>query len=102
MNRADELAAKAQRLADKRKAAQAGNAEQPVRPSVPAVRVKRVRRTVDLYAAQHAELDMWCTETARELGRARVTGQAVMEALVRRLLTDETLARKIRADLADG
>jgi hypothetical protein len=36
-----------------------------------------------------------------ELGAARVTGQDVLRALVARLLTDETLARTIRSDLAD-
>lgn len=63
------------------------------------VRTKPVRRTVDLSPARHAELDAWCAETARTLGLARVTGQAVISTLVGRLLTDETLARKIRADL---
>lgn len=64
-------------------------------------RVKPVRRTVDLSAAHHAALDQWCGETAQQLGRARVTGQDVLRTLVARLLTDETLARKIRQDLAD-
>ena len=58
-----------------------------------------VRRTVDLSPSHHAQLAEWCRETARQLGRARVTGQDVLRALVARVLTDETLARKIRADL---
>jgi len=65
-------------------------------------RQKPVRRTVDLSPHHHAELDAWCAETARELGKARITGQAVLSTLVKRLLTDETLARKIRQDLADS
>lgn len=32
--------------------------------------------------------------------RARVTGQDVIRALVARLLVDQTLARRIRADLS--
>ena len=60
-----------------------------------------VRRTVDLSPARHDQLDEWQRETARELGRARVTGQDVLRTLVARLLTDETLARKIRAHLRD-
>ena len=61
-----------------------------------------MRRTVDLSAARHAALTRWCQITAVQLGTARVTGQDVLSALVRRLLTDDTLAREIREDLADG
>jgi len=63
------------------------------------VRPELVRRTVDLPLVRHHALTGWCTETAAELGMRRLTGQDVMAALVGRLLTDETLARKIRADL---
>lgn len=49
----------------------------------------------------HAKLTAFCSEAAVALGAARITGQDVLRALVARLLTDETLARKIRADLAD-
>jgi len=73
----------------------ASSAEVPHRP-----RANPVRRTVDLPPHQHAQLSTWCAETAQELGRSRVTGQEVLRALVARLLTDETLARKIRQDLA--
>lgn len=62
---------------------------------------KLVRRGVDLSPTHHAALTEWCNETAVQLGTARVTGQDVLRALVRRLLTDETLTREIRADLSD-
>lgn len=62
-------------------------------------RTKKVRKTVDLYPPHNRALLTWCNETADMLGEARITSQDVLEALVRRLLTDETLARKIRADL---
>jgi hypothetical protein len=64
-------------------------------------RAKLVRRSVDLSPTHHAKLTEWCNETAVQLDTARVTGRDVLRALVRRLLTDETLAREIRADLAD-
>lgn len=64
-------------------------------------RSRPVRRTVDLSPTHHRKLADWCSETAVELGVARVTGQDVLRSLVARLLTDETLARKIRADLAE-
>lgn len=64
-------------------------------------RSRPVRRSLDLSPTHHARLTEWCTEAAIELGAARITGQDVLRALVARLLTDETLARKIRADLAD-
>lgn len=62
----------------------------------------KVRRTVDLSRQRHLALAQWCTETASELGCAKVTSQDVLSALVARLLTDETLARKIRADLQEA
>lgn len=68
----------------------------------PTARVKPVRHTVDLAPARHRALDVWRAETAAELGVVRVTSQRVLAALVARLLTDETLARKIRADLNSG
>lgn len=96
MSRTDDLRAKAQRTAARRAAPE----EQP-RPAVPQVKAKPVRKTVDLPPQRYAALTTWCAETAGELGVTRVTGQAVISALVGRLLTDETLARKLRADLAD-
>lgn len=64
-----------------------------------AVQVKPVRSTVDLSPVQHAGLKAWCGETAVEIGTSRVTTQDVMRVLVARLLTDDDLAEKIRADL---
>jgi hypothetical protein len=59
-------------------------------------RVRDVRRTVDLSPVEHRELAVWCAEAAAELGRARVTGQDVLRALVVELLSDDALARRIR------
>ena len=63
-------------------------------------RTKPVPRSVDLSPAYHIKLTQWCAETADAIGTARVTGQDVIRALVARLLMDEGLARKIRADLS--
>lgn len=71
----------------------------PVRLTT-AVRTKPVRRSVDLSPAYHAELTEWCAQTADEIGATRVTGQDVIRALVARLLMDENLSRRIRADLS--
>lgn len=60
---------------------------------------KKIRRTVDLSPEHHAELDMWCSETARQQGRSRVTSQEVLRALVAELLTNESHARRIRRRL---
>jgi hypothetical protein len=73
---------------------------QPVLPGAPAdrpPRVKDVRRTVDLSPTEHRQLAVWLNEAAAELGRARVTGQDVLRALVVELLTNEELSRRIRS-----
>jgi hypothetical protein len=61
--------------------------------------VRDVRRTVDLSPIEHRQLAVWCAEAAAELGRARVTGQDVLRALVVELLADDALARRIREGL---
>ncbi len=63
-------------------------------------RTKPVRRSVDLSPTYHVRLTQWCAETADLIGAPRVTGQDVIRALVARLLMDEALARRIRADLS--
>jgi hypothetical protein len=72
---------------------------QPVLPGAPAdrpPRVRDVRRTVDLSPTEHRQLAVWLNEAAAELGRARVTGQDVLRALVVELLTNDELSRRIR------
>jgi hypothetical protein len=58
-----------------------------------------VRLTVDITPGQHAALQQWCLDAAPGVGRPRVPAQAVMRALLGRLLTDERLSRQITADL---
>lgn len=102
MSRAEQIRAQEARRQERREAA--ADPEQSRAASAtraPAVRAKPVRKTVDLPPARYAALSAWCSETAVQIGAARVTGQQVLNALVARLLTDETLARKIRTDIAD-
>lgn len=94
MSKADELRAKRDAITRQRETSDN-------RPSKPAAPRRRVRRTVDLSPMHHASLSQWCAETAVHIGAARVTGQDVLGALVARLLTDETVAKKIRADLRE-
>lgn len=68
----------------------------PGTPAIRPPRVRDVRRTVDLSPVEHRQLAIWCAEAAAELGRARVTGQDVLRALVCELLADDALARRIR------
>lgn len=96
--REDQIRAKAERLAATKAPATAADQERHLSAAAP-VQVKDVRQTVDLSPTQHKDLAAWCVETAETIGSTRVTRQAVLRALVGRLLTDETLARKIRDDL---
>jgi len=82
----------------------------PLTPSVAAAptepfalgrtRSTRTRRTVDLSPGQHRALDIWQREAADRLGRARVTGQEVLTALIDQLLTDPRLSAEITRSLA--
>lgn len=104
MSRADEIRAQAKRV--QKAAARPVPADpedvEPV-PARPAgVRTAKVRKTVDLSPHHQALLTQWCSETAVQLGQARVTSQDVLAALVARLLTDETFARRLREDLRDS
>jgi hypothetical protein len=65
------------------------------------VRAKAGRKTVDLPPQRYVALIEWRAESARQLGVARVIGQDVLAGLVELLLTDETTARRLRAQLAD-
>lgn len=120
MSKAEELAAKAAALKAKRerghvpdvdesaagpestssrRSASAPPRERDMPASQSSVRVKPVRATVDIPPGRFAQLKAWQGETAVQLGRSRVTNQDVFGAMLSRLLTDETFARKIRDDL---
>lgn len=107
-SKADQAKAKAQRIRDAETTTTETSHKTSAKTShksgknTPQVRATNVRRTVDLAPAHHAELDAWCAETARQLGRARVTGQDVLRTLVAELLRDETTARKVRKALREN
>jgi hypothetical protein len=93
---------RAQEIAEKaRKLAEAQIADPATRPAPAATQplAKPVRSTLDLPPATHRDLQAWLNESAVRLGRARLTKQDVLEALVKRLLVDETLTKLILADL---
>ncbi|MER7117358.1 hypothetical protein ABT332_22980 [Saccharomonospora azurea] len=100
-SQAERLKAKAARIKAKAKTDDrtAEDRERALASAPATPHAKPIRSTVDLPPVRHAALKSWCGETAVELGRSRVTTQDVVRALIARLLTDETLARKIRADL---
>jgi hypothetical protein len=68
------------------------------------VRTDPVRWTVDLPPARDAAAKAWRDETSVQLGlppgRRGVTNQALLAALVAELLSDESMARRVRARLA--
>lgn len=102
MNRAEELAAKAQRLAAATRSKDQLH-EKKHRPAVKAPRAVRtapVRLSTDLAPVDHAELIRFCADTAQQLGASRIPGQVVVRALISRLLKDRTLAEEIRQEIA--
>ena len=108
MTRADDLAAKAARL--RARQAPTGQAPTPdpaatsvpqyVSSSVPPVRSRPVRLTVDVSPADHAALLRLTVEAAAQLGLTRVHGQEIVRALIARMLTDADLQARVLADVA--
>ncbi len=96
MSRADEIRAQAAHA----RARQSAEAAELPPPAAPVIRQKPVRKTVDLPPERNTQLANWCTESAQQLGVARVTSQDVLAALVARLLADPALTRVLRTDLA--
>lgn len=106
--RADEIREKAERLKARQQAGHQATAhDAPAtghgrdQGGAEPVLSKPVRSTLDLPPAVHRDLQAWLGEAAIRLGKARVTKQDVLEALVRRLLLDETLVKLILADLKE-
>ncbi|WP_433308058.1 hypothetical protein ACQP2F_46440 (plasmid) [Actinoplanes sp. CA-030573] len=104
--RAEELREKAARLQRQQAAAHdqtaAGTHPGHDQAAAEPVLAKPVRSTLDLPPAVHRDLQRWLGESAVRLGKARLTKQDVLEALVKRLLVDETLTKLILADLKEG
>lgn len=67
------------------------------KPSKP----RMVRQTVDLTVDRHNSLAAWRTKARQELELVRLTNQDVLRELVGLVLTDETVARRLRARLID-
>jgi hypothetical protein len=67
----------------------------------PQVRTRPVRLTVDVAPAEHAALGRLALDAAAELGLARIHGQEIVRALIRRLLADPQLRREVLADVAE-
>lgn len=106
--RAEEIREKAERLKARQQAGhQAPGHDVPAtghrhdQGGAEPVLAKPVRSTLDLPPAVHRDLQAWLGEAAIRLGRARVTKQDALEALVRRLLVDEPLAKLILSDLRE-
>lgn len=96
MSKAEEMRAAAQRRRERR----AQPVTERAMPAAAPVRVKPVRRTVDLDPQAHRDLGRWCDDAALTLGATRITGQDVLATLVTRLLQNDELAQAVRDDLA--
>ncbi|MEO6087751.1 MAG: hypothetical protein ABIQ18_32030 [Umezawaea sp.] len=100
LTKAEEMAAKAKRIAERNAAKTAGTPapETPI-TTVANPHAKLIRSTVDLLPVRHADLKTWCGDMAVDIGVSRITTQDVFRVLVTRLLTDPNLARQVREDL---
>jgi hypothetical protein len=102
MSTAEErLAAKAKRMNERKASVEQAAAAHTAPPAttVETPLARPVRTTLDLSPARDRDLKAWLAEASVRLGRARVTKQDALNALVALLLTDETLAKKILAEL---
>ncbi len=101
MSRDEELAAKAARINARQSAAKKAAVTHTPPPATVAEipLAKPVRTTLDLSPARDRDFKAWLAEASVRLGRVRVTKQDALNALVGLLLTDETLAKKILAEL---
>lgn len=76
--------------------------ESPPEPATrPTARIKKVRHTVDLSPTRHHDMETWCSDTAVQLGVARVPNQHVHDTLVGLLLTDKATETKILEKLRE-
>jgi hypothetical protein len=96
-NRRADAAAPTERLTSIRQKHEQPAREKPEPPS----RGQRTRRTVDLTPATHRALDIWQRDAADRLGRARVTGQEVITALIELLLSDAKLSAEVTRSIRE-
>lgn len=102
MSRADDLRGKLAKTTTKtseKKSVSTENNDTGPQPHPEPVRGKPVRITVDLPPSRHDDMKRWTLDTARELGRTRITAQDLVNTLVHRMLSDETLAQQVKDDL---
>lgn len=92
---ADNLAARAARVASRRTQEAPTAAEQ----APPAPRARPIRITIDLAPVLHRELARWCANAADQVGVAKVPAAEVVRALIRELDTDPDLTTRIIASL---
>lgn len=102
MNRADEIRAQAKRVGSKpSNRSEAGEVARKGRASSGATRTKAVGKTINLDPQLNGDVQSWQNGTAGSLGVGRVTFQETVTALLRELLSDEELAGRVAARIAD-
>lgn len=104
MSRADDIAARAARVAEHAAAApepapvvDATEPRPPAakRPAKPAPRVRPIRQTVDLDPARHRWFRQWLSRTAEQLELPSVHGSDVFRALLEEMAGDPELAARV-------
>lgn len=104
MSRKEDLAEKAARLKNRQAVAanpSVGAREvEPTTPRPKPPRARSVRLSLDVPPEDHAALVDWCVKIAADLQVARVPGQDVLRALLKRGFNDPVLRENVNRDVA--
>lgn len=95
MSTADRRAAAAARFSS----APSPAAEVDDAPAAPVEVGRKIRGTYNLFPTHFRGLDRWCADAAETLGEPVVTKQDAIDYAVRLILTDETVSRRLVAEL---
>lgn len=99
MSAADQIRANAARVGAKTSTRSGDTGDRAKKTAAAVGRTKPIGKTVNLDAALNRQIRDWQSQSADRLGVARVTFQDVVDALLRELVDNETLAARVQERL---